>query len=142
MSELVTPDDLKRIAEEKEAEKLRQALEQKRKMDEAEQSLRDEFMTRDIRPDVHERLSAALKQAAEAGLNELKVMEFPASFCSDGGRAINNYEETWPDTLQGWAKRAYDFFKAELEPKGFKVKAQILSYPDGNLGTVGIFLRW
>lgn len=142
MSELITPNDLKKIAEEKEAEKLREALERKRKMDEEEQGVREQFMAQDVRPDVQERLSAALKRAAESGLSELKIMEFPASFCTDGGRAINNYEESWPETLQGWAKRAYDYFVKELEPKGFKLRAQILSYPEGNLGTVGIFLRW
>jgi hypothetical protein len=38
--------------------------------------------------------------------------------------------------------KAPDFFEAELKPLGFKSRAQILNYPDGRPGDVGIFLAW
>lgn len=142
MSGLVTPAELKKIAEEKEAAKLREALERKRAHDEEERRMREEFMSREPRPDALERFNAFIKRAAENGLSEVKVMEFPAAWCTDGGRAINNNEENWPETLQGWAKTAYGFYEKHLRDAGFKVRAQIVSYPDGNLGDVAIFVSW
>ena len=65
----------------------------------------------------------------------------PSEFCTDGGRAINNFEPHWPDTLTGFAKRAHEFWQKELQPLGYKVRAQILDFPGGMPGDVGIFLR-
>lgn len=142
MSELVKPTDLKRIAAEVEARQLEEALERKRRHDEEELRLREEFMSRQPPPDALERFSAWVKKAAANGLTEIKAMQFPASYCTDGGRAINNNEPNWPDSLQGGAKAGYEFFKKHLEPAGYRVRAQILSYPGGNLGDVGIFVSW
>ena len=54
---LITPDELRRIAEEKEMAKAREALEKKRKVDEAQHQVRDAFMSREIHPEVFERVS-------------------------------------------------------------------------------------
>jgi hypothetical protein len=140
--EVVKPGDLHKISDDLELKKLQETLAKKRSMEDEQRKLHDEFMARDLRPDVSERLNAALKRAAEMGLREMQVMTFPASFCTDKGRAINNFEPDWPQTLQGWAKRGMEFYKAELEPRGFKARAVILNYPDGVPGNVGIFLSW
>ena len=63
-------------------------------------------------------------------------------YCTDGGRAINNFEPDWPKTLTGFAKRAYEFWQEELEPQGYKLSAQIMDFPGGVPGDVGVFLRW
>jgi hypothetical protein len=139
---ILKPDELHKLSDEIELRKLQEALHQKRSMEDEQRKLHDEFMARELRPDVHELLNATLKRAAEAGVREIQVMKFPASFCTDKGRAINNFEPDWADSLDGWAKRAHDFFKTELEPQGFKVRAQILNYPDGVPGDVGIYLSW
>ena len=73
---------------------------------------------------------------------EVLVVRFSSQYCTDGGRAINNFEPEWPDTLAGFAKRAYEFWQKELEPKGYKVRAQIMDFPGGVPGDVGLFLRW
>ena len=70
------------------------------------------------------------------------ALRFPAEYCLDKGRAINNGESAWPETLQGRAKKAYEFYEQNLKGLGYKVRAEILSYPDGNLGEVGVYLRW
>jgi hypothetical protein len=49
---------------------------------------------------------------------------------------------SWPETLTGFGKRAHEFFLNELQPKGYKVRAQIMDFPGGVPGDVGIFLRW
>ena len=70
------------------------------------------------------------------------VMSFPAGYCTDGGRRINNDDPDWPQSLQGRAKRTYDFYERHLKALGYKVRARILSYPGGMPGDVGFFLRW
>jgi hypothetical protein len=49
---LITPDQLRRIAEEKEMTQAREALEKKRKADDERHHLHDAFMSQDIHPDV------------------------------------------------------------------------------------------
>ena len=39
-------------------------------------------------------------------------------------------------------RRAYEFYEKNLKDLGYKVRAEIMNYPDGDLGEVGIFLRW
>jgi hypothetical protein len=113
---LITPDQLRSIAEEKDMEKAREALEKKRKTDDEHQQLHDAFMSREIHPDVFERVSKVVRSAAERGEREVLVVRFSSQYCTDGGRALNNFEPEWPDTLAGFAKRAYEFWQKELEP--------------------------
>jgi hypothetical protein len=139
---LIGPDELRRITEEKEMEQLREGLEKKRKADEERHDLHDAFMTREIHPDVLKRVSALVRGAAERGEREVLALRFPSEFCTDGGRAINNFEPDWTETLTGFAKRALAFFEAELKPQGYHARAQIMDFPGGVPGDVGIFLRW
>jgi hypothetical protein len=139
---VLTPKDLHALSDEQELARVREALEKKRKMENEEKQIHDEFMQRELRADVHERLNAALHRAAEMGLRELKVMEFPASYCADHGRAINALDPDWPQSLTGFAERGYQFYKKELEPKGFKLRAQVVSFREGLPGDVAIYLGW
>ena len=139
---LITPDELRRIADDKEMEKAKEALEKKRKADDERHHFHDAFMSQDIHPEVFERVSRVVKGAAERGEREVLVIRFPSEYCTDGGRAINNFEPNWPETLTGFAKRAHEFFQKELQPRGYKARAQILDFPGGVPGDVGIFLSW
>ena len=139
---LITPDELRRITTEKGMENMREALEKKRKMDEERHHFHDTFMHQDIRPDAPERVSALVRGAAERGEREARALRFPSEYCTDGGRSINSFEPDWSDTLTGFARRAYEFWQKELEPQGYKLRAQIMDFPGGMPGDVGIFLRW
>jgi hypothetical protein len=139
---LITPEQLRRITEEKEMAKAREALEKQRKVEDERHHLRDAFMAQEIHPEVFERVSRVVKSAAERGEREVLAIRFPSEYCTDGGRAINNFESNWPESLTGFGKRAHEFFKKELEPRGYKARAQILDFPGGVPGEIGIFLRW
>jgi hypothetical protein len=141
-TQLLRPQDLLKMSEDAEMAKVREALERKRREQQAERELRDSFMREEVPPDAASRVTAMVRRAAEAGQREVLALRFPAMFCNDHGRAINNLDPDWPGSLEGEAKRAYAWFKEHLEPLGFKVRAQILNYPDGIPGEVGIFLRW
>ncbi len=139
---LITPEQLRRIAEEQEMAKAREALEKKRKVADDRHHLHEAFMSRDLHPEVFERVSRVVKAAAERGEREVMAVRFASEYCTGGGRAINNYEPAWPETLTGYARHAYDFWQKELEPQGYKLRAQIMDFPGGVPGDVGIFLRW
>jgi hypothetical protein len=139
---LITPDQLRRLADEQEMAKARELLEKQRKVEDERHHLRDAFMTQEIHPDVFERVSRVVTSAAERGEREVLAVRFPSEYCTDGGRAINNFEPNWPETLTGFAKRAHEFFEKELRPRGYKARAQILDFPGGVPGDVGIFLSW
>ena len=80
--------------------------------------------------------------AAEHGERETLVLQFPHELCSDGGRAINVAEPDWPSTLRGEAAEAYLRFERDLKPRGFHLIAKVLSFPDGYIGDIGLFLHW
>ncbi|WP_262300284.1 hypothetical protein [Microvirga sesbaniae] len=87
-------------------------------------------------------LKAKLRSAAERGQTELMVMRFPNALCTDHGRAINNSDPTWPDTLTGRPRQAYELWRDQLRDAGFKLSALIIEWPGGLPGDVGFFLKW
>jgi len=139
---LVTPGELHKLSEDTQMAKIREALAEKRKAEAEQQKFRSEFMARELRPGMLARLMATIRRAAERGESEVLLGRFPASFCIDGGRAINNFEKDWYRSLDGIARRGYEFYAEHLRPLGYRLRAQILTYPDGKLGDVGLFLSW
>jgi hypothetical protein len=142
MNSLLRPEDLSKIANDAETAKMQKALELKRVVDDEKKSLRDAFMHRDLRPDVDDRVNKAIRRAAEDGLREVMALSFPASYCNDGGRRINNLEADWPVSLEGFAKIAYDYHQQKLRPLGYRLTARVLDYPGGFPGEIGLFLHW
>ena len=140
--ELLTPDQLKSVTEKVQMAKVQEQFDRARKDQEEKRALHQAFVARDLDSDVRGRVNAVVKRAAEQGLHEIQVLTFPASYCNDEGRRINNSEPDWPASLEGFARKAYEFFEAVLRPLGFKTRARILNYPDGRLGDVGLFLSW
>jgi hypothetical protein len=142
MTGLLRPQDLKRIASDAEIAQMDEERKLKeRKKKEAEELL-EAFMAREIQPEAIDRINMAVRIAAEHGHQRLQVVTFPCSFCSDGGRRINIADPEWPSTLNGFAKKAYDFFQKELRPLGYKLAAEIVSWPGGMPGDVALYLKW
>jgi len=140
--ELLTPDQLRKITRDAEAAEERKANEEARKAEEHRKAARKAFMEREVRPDAMSYLMAGVKHAAEQGKHEFLVFQFPAEELSDGGRRVNNMLPDWPESLQGFAKRAYAYYEQKLKPAHYKLRVQILDYPQGHLGDVGFFLCW
>ena len=142
MSALLKPGDLQKIANDMEMKKINEYRARADKEKQHAKELHEAFVSRDIHPDVRDRVNNAIRHAAEQGLSELRVMTFPATYCNDGGRRINNFDPDWPVSLEGFAKKAYEYFDKELRPLDYKLSAQVLNYPNGMLGDIGIFLKW
>ncbi len=83
-----------------------------------------------------------VKRAAAEGKTELKVLQFPVELCTDSGRAINNNEPDWPETLTGVPRQAYEVWRDRLKPAGYRLSAMIVEWPHGMPGDVGLFLAW
>jgi CBS domain-containing protein len=82
------------------------------------------------------------RQAAEHGQQELMLLRFPCELCSDGGRAINVTEPSWPSTLRGEAAEIYLRWESDMKPHGFRLAAKVLDFPGGKPGDIGMFLLW
>jgi uncharacterized membrane protein len=82
------------------------------------------------------------KIAARRGEQELMLLRFPSDLCSDGGRKINVTEEGWEGTLRGEAAELYSRWRTELKPRGFGLSARIVSFEDGIIGDMALYLTW
>src|SRR5258706_209273 len=85
MTDLLRPQDLKKIATDKEMAKANEALGRMQKEKEEADALHEAFISREIHPDVKQRVNSVIARAAENGVNEVLVVKFPASYCNDGG---------------------------------------------------------
>src|SRR6478609_8422098 len=63
--------------------------------------------------------STVIQRAVRNGLTEVQVYRFPNTLCTDRGRAIKH-----------------------LKPRGYRIKYQIIEFPDGMPGDIGIVLAW
>jgi hypothetical protein len=88
------------------------------------------------------RAAAIIKRAANNGLTEVQVGRFPNELCSDRGRAINQREPGWEKTLTGLPKELYEFWQKYLKPRGYTVAFQVVDFPGGVPGDIGVTLRW
>lgn len=82
------------------------------------------------------------RDAAEHGEKRLLLLRFPNELCSDGGRAINVTEPDWPSTLRGEAAEVYLRWERDLKPRGFHLTANVLEFPGGKPGDIGLSLVW
>jgi len=83
-----------------------------------------------------------IESAVSNGLTEVQVYRFPNSLCTDRGRAINQGEKGWEATLTGVPKEIYALWQKYFQSRGFKLKAQIIDFPDGKPGDVRMTLDW
>jgi hypothetical protein len=139
---LITPEELRKITEDKEMTELRQVLEHRKKLEAEQKDVYQAFLNQHVHPEAKARVTLAVRRAAERGEKEIQVMRFSSDFCTDRGRSINNFQPDWPETLTGFAKEAYEAWDQNLRPLGFKLRAQILDYPGGMPGDVGMILYW
>lgn len=83
-----------------------------------------------------------VRQAAEEGKTEMMVLQFPVELCTDTGRAINNSEPDWPETLTGVPRQLFELWQQNMKPAGYRLTAMIVEWPNGMPGDVGLFLSW
>jgi hypothetical protein len=83
-----------------------------------------------------------IERAVSNGLTEVQVFRFPNQMCTDKGRAINQQEPGWEATLTGVPKEIYQLWAKYFRARGYKLKVEIIDFPGGMPGDVGMTLKW
>jgi hypothetical protein len=86
--------------------------------------------------------AAIIQRAVNNGNTEVFIGRFPNMLFTDRGRAINQAEPGWEQTLTGLPKELYDFWAKYLRPRGYKIRYQIVDFPGGFPGDIGVTLSW
>jgi len=141
---LPTAKQLKQQMALKEAEKASMAVREKVAADAEKRALMEKLSKPSGVSDDErlERAIAIIKRAANNGATEVEVARFPNTLCTDRGRAINQQETGWEATLTGVPKELLDFWQKYLRESGFKLRVQIVDFPGGIPGDVGMTLSW
>jgi len=88
------------------------------------------------------RAAAIINRAVNNGLTEIEVGRFPNTLFTDRGRAINQQEPGWEQTLTGLPKELFEFWKKHMQARGYRLKVQIVDWPGGMPGEIGMTLSW
>jgi hypothetical protein len=88
------------------------------------------------------RAAAIINRAVSNGLTEVRVGQFSNKLFTDHGRAINQQEPGWENTLTGLPLELYQFWKKHLQQRGYRLKCEIVDWPGGLPGDIGITLSW
>jgi len=88
------------------------------------------------------RAASIIRRAVQNGLTEVEIGRFPNILFSDRGRAINQQEPGWEQTLSGLPRELYEFWKKYLQPRGYRIKFEIVDWPNGMPGDIGITVKW
>lgn len=83
-----------------------------------------------------------VRRAVAAGSLEVELLRFPIELTTDKGRAFNNSEPDWPDTLTGLPGDLVRVWRERLKDKGYHLKAMITAFPDGMPGEAALILSW
>ncbi len=83
-----------------------------------------------------------IERAVSNGKTEVQVHRFPNQLCTDKGRAINQQEPGWENTLTGVPKEIYQLWAKYFRPRGYKLKVEIIDFPGGMPGDVAMTLKW
>ena len=86
--------------------------------------------------------STVIQRAVRNGLTEVQVYRFPHSLCTDNGRAINQQEPGWENTLTGIAQEIFQLWFDYLKPRGYRIRYQVVDFPGGMPGDIGIVIAW
>lgn len=88
------------------------------------------------------RAVSIIERAVGNGLTEIQIYRFPNRLCTDRGRAINQQEPGWEATLTGVPKEIYNLWYRHFRDRGYRLRVQIIDFPGGMPGDVGMTLSW
>jgi hypothetical protein len=86
--------------------------------------------------------STVIQRAVRNGLTEVQVYRFPNSLCSDQGRAIDQRQPGWENTLQGIPLEIFQLWSDYLQPRGYRITYQFIDVPGGVPGDISITIGW
>ena len=138
----VTAADFRGLVADHELEALHHREEDSRKAARQRKATVQQLVDQHIEDENWRVLLHRAREVAEHGKKEMLLLRFPSQLCSDGGRAINAPEPDWATTLRGEPAELYLRWEHDLKPRGFHLRAQVLDFPGGVPGDIGLFLVW
>jgi hypothetical protein len=139
----MTAEELRDYADKIDTARASAAFKDMRTAEDARKLVMEKMSKRiEVTDQMRSNLLSRIKAAAVEGKTELMVLQFPVELCTDQGRAINNNEPEWPDTLTGVPRQAYEVWRDKLKPAEYRLTAMIVEWPHGMPGDVGLFLGW
>jgi hypothetical protein len=142
LAEVSNAAELRRRVDELRAARRRDDAAERHRRAEARAAALRAFLEQHVTEEDFARARRRIHAAVENGRYEVEVLRFPADALTDGGRAVNNADPAWPQTLRGPAAEWYEAFQRSAEPNGFRMHARVVNFPDGKPGEVGLFLSW
>jgi hypothetical protein len=141
---LPSASDCKKKMAVAEAEKAAEFTRKKAAADEEKKALLEKLEKPSGVPDEErlKRVAAIINRAVSNGLTEVRVGQFSNQLFTDRGRAINQQEPGWEDTLTGLPLEFYQFWKKHMQARGYHLKFEIVDWPGGLPGDIGITLGW
>ena len=139
-----TATDLQKRLALAESEKAAESMRRKAAEEAEKKALLDQF-TKPSGLSDEEAIRRAIKiieRAVSNGRTEVQVHRFPNQLCTDKGRAIIQQEAGWEDTLTGVPREIYQLWAKYFRPRGYKLRVEIVDYPGGLPGDVGMTLKW
>ena len=83
-----------------------------------------------------------IHRAIKNRVTEVEIIRFPNELCTDKGRAINQQEPGWENTLTGAPKEIYQFWDKYFRSRGYKLRVQIVDFPSGLPGDIAMTVSW
>jgi hypothetical protein len=130
------------LAAEREAAKAAEANREFEVEEERKKALIAELSARHVKPEGVENALRVIRDVAKSGQTEFQLLRFPNELCSDRGRAINNSEPQWPQTLTGFPREVFIAWEKHFKDQGYRLTAKIVDFPGGKPGDVGLYISW
>ena len=92
--------------------------------------------------DAIQRAIKVIEGAVSNRLTEVQIYRFPNELCTDRGRAINQQEPGWEETLSGTPREIYLLWQKYFRDQGYGLRVEIVDFPNGMPGDVGMTLTW
>jgi hypothetical protein len=83
-----------------------------------------------------------IERAVSNGRTEVQVSRFPNQVCTDRGRAINQQESGWENTLTGVPREIFQLYDKYFRARGYKMRVEIVDFPGGMPGDIAMTLVW
>ena len=127
-----------------ESEKAAQEMRRREAADAEKQALIEQFAKPSGLSDEEgiRRAVVIIQRAVSNGLTEVQIYSFPNTLCTDGGRAVNQQEPGWENTLTGIPKEIFVLWSKYFRERGYRLRAQIVDFPGGVPGDVALTLVW
>ena len=86
--------------------------------------------------------ATVVERAVRNGLTEFKSTDFPTAVHRQRPGPSISRSRGWDKTLTGIAAEIFKLWSDYLKPRGYRIRYQIVDFPGGVPGDIGIVIAW